>query len=258
MVPFRIKKELGQHFLNDKETLERISVICNLKKKLVIEIGPGKGSLSRYILKRNPLKLILIEKDTSLRPYLSKIKQDFPNLIEIIFADALNLKLNKIFPNKISLVANLPYNIATTLIINWLRYIQSFESIVVMVQKEVAERLTAKVSSKFYSRLSVLVQVHANVKKILDIDPTKFNPQPKVNSTVIKLVPKKIINFNYEKLDQILKICFSQRRKMLKNNLKKINLPIKKFCEDNKINLNLRPQDIEPKNYLKMSELSSD
>ena len=235
MVPFRIKKELGQHFLNDKETLERISVICNLKKKLVIEIGPGKGSLSRYILKRNPLKLILIEKDTSLRPYLSKIKQDFPNLIEIIFADALNLKLNKIFPNKISLVANLPYNIATTLIINWLRYIQSFESIVVMVQKEVAERLTAKVSSKFYSRLSVLVQVHANVKKILDIDPTKFNPQPKVNSTVIKLVPKKIINFNYEKLDQILKICFSQRRKMLKNNLKKINLPIKKFCEDNKI-----------------------
>ena len=81
MVPFRIKKELGQHFLNDKETLERISVICNLKKKLVIEIGPGKGSLSRYILKRNPLKLILIEKDTSLRPYLSKIKQDFPNLI---------------------------------------------------------------------------------------------------------------------------------------------------------------------------------
>ncbi len=258
MVPFRIKKELGQHFLNDKETLERISVICDLKKKLVIEIGPGKGSLSRYILKRNPLKLILIEKDTSLRPYLSKIKQDFPNLIEIIFADALNLKLNKIFPNKISLVANLPYNIATTLIINWLRYIQSFESIVVMVQKEVAERLTAKVSSKFYSRLSVLVQVHANVKKILDIDPTKFNPQPKVNSTVIKLVPKKIINFNYEKLDQILKICFSQRRKMLKNNLKKINLPIKKFCEDNKINLNLRPQDIEPKNYLKMSELSSD
>ncbi|PPR43541.1 MAG: Ribosomal RNA small subunit methyltransferase A [Alphaproteobacteria bacterium MarineAlpha8_Bin1] len=258
MVPFRIKKELGQHFLNDKETLERISVICNLKKKLVIEIGPGKGSLSRYILKRNPLKLILIEKDTSLRPYLSKIKQDFPNLIEIIFADALNLKLNKIFPNKISLVANLPYNIATTLIINWLRYIQSFESIVVMVQKEVAERLTAKVSSKFYSRLSVLVQVHANVKKILDIDPTKFNPQPKVNSTVIKLVPKKIINFNYEKLDQILKICFSQRRKMIKKNLKKINLPIKKFCEDNKINLNLRPQDIEPKNYLKMSELSSD
>ena len=128
MVPFRIKKELGQHFLNDKETLERISVICNLKKKSVIEIGPGKGSLTRYILKKNPLKLILIEKDTSLKPYLSKIKEDFPDLIEIIFADALDLELNKIFPNKISLVANLPYNIATTLIINWLRYIQSFES----------------------------------------------------------------------------------------------------------------------------------
>ena len=258
MVPFRIKKELGQHFLNDKETLERISVVCNLKKKSVIEIGPGKGSLTRYILKKNPLKLILIEKDTSLKPYLSKIKEDFPDLIEIIFADALDLELNKIFPNKISLVANLPYNIATTLIINWLRYIQSFESIVVMVQKEVAERLTAKVSSKFYSRLSILVQVHANVKKILDIDPTKFNPQPKVDSTVIQLIPKKTINFNYEKLDQILKVCFSQRRKMLKNNLKNINLPIGKFCEENKINLNLRPQDIEPENYLKMSELSSD
>ena len=106
MVPFKIKKELGQHFLNDKETLERISVICNLKKS-VIEIGPGKGSLTRYILK-NPLKLIWIEKDTSLKPYLSKIKEDFPDLIEAIFADALDLELNKIFPNKISLVANLP------------------------------------------------------------------------------------------------------------------------------------------------------
>tara|TARA_B100001121_G_C18663667_1_gene610222 strand:- start:397 stop:1173 length:777 start_codon:yes stop_codon:yes gene_type:complete len=258
MVPFKIKKELGQHFLNDKKTLERISDIYDIKGKTVIEIGPGKGSLTRHILKKNPLKLTLIEKDISLKTYLLKIKEDFPNIVEIIFADALNLKLNQISSNKISLIANLPYNIATTLIINWLRYIQSFESIIVMVQKEVAERLSAKVSSKFYSRLSVLVQVHAHVKKILEIDPAKFYPKPKVDSTVVQLIPKKIINFDYEKLDKILKICFSQRRKMLKNNLKSKNMPIRKICEENSIDLNLRPQDLEPEKYLRISEFSTD
>ena len=256
MNSFRFKKNFGQHFLKDRKILERISEINDLKKKNVIEIGPGSGNLTEFILKKKPKKLILVEKDKSLEPYLKKFKKKYPSLLEIIFEDAQNLELNKLVSNKITLIGNLPYIISTTLIINWLKYIDSFESIIVMVQKEVADRLTAKFSSKDYGRLSVLVQLHSKIKKILDIDPSKFHPKPKVFSSVIELIPKKKREFDYLKIDQTLKICFLQRRKTLRNNIKKLNISLEKIelIESSGIDLNLRPQDLKIENYLKLSD----
>ena len=255
MFNFRPKKKFGQNFLKNKDLLKKISELKDFENKLVLEIGPGTGALTEYLLKKQPKKLIAIEKDEELKPFLLKIQKKYSVNFEIIFQDALKYEYSKIKGEKIFLVANLPYHIATTLVIKWLKYIENFESIIIMVQREVAERLSAKVSTKFYGRTSILVQLHSDVKKIFDVSPENFYPKPKVNSSVIELNPKSNLNFNYEKVDELLKICFAQRRKKLKNNLNKISHSNLEKIIKSGIDLNLRPQDISIENYLMMSKL---
>jgi 16S rRNA (adenine1518-N6/adenine1519-N6)-dimethyltransferase len=255
MFSFHPKKKFGQNFLKNKDLLKKISELRNFDNKLVLEIGPGKGALTEYLLKKQPKKLIAIEKDEELKPFLLKIQKKYSVNFEIIFQDALKYEYSKIKSQKIFLVANLPYHIATTLVIKWLKYIENFESIIIMVQREVAERLSAKVSTKFYGRTSILVQLHSDVKKIFDVSPDNFHPKPKVNSSVIELNPKSNLDFNYEKVDELLKICFAQRRKKLKNNLNKISHSNLEKIIKSGIDLNLRPQDISIENYLMMSKL---
>ena len=255
MFSFHPKKKFGQNFLKNKDLLKKISELRNFDNKLVLEIGPGKGALTEYLLKKQPKKLIAIEKDEELKPFLLKIQKKYSVNFEIIFQDALKYEYSKIKGQKIFLVANLPYHIATTLVIKWLKYIENFESIIIMVQREVAERLSAKVSTKFYGRTSILVQLHSDVKKIFDVSPDNFHPKPKVNSSVIELNPKSNLDFNYEKVDELLKICFAQRRKKLKNNLNKISHSNLEKIIKSGIDLNLRPQDISIENYLMMSKL---
>lgn len=255
MYRFSQKKSLGQHFLKNEEVLNRISKLKNFEHKLILEIGPGKGALTKILLKQNPKKLIAVEKDKELDFILKNIQNEYPEKLEVIFQDALKFDLEKINSNKINLVANLPYNIATTLIIKWLFFVKKFESILVMVQKEVADRLTAEVSDKYYGRTSVLVQLHFTVEKIFDVSPENFYPKPKVMSSVIKLLPKKRLNFNYNNLDETLKICFSQRRKKLKNNIKRFNSVIEKKISESGVNIELRPQDITVDEYLGLSKL---
>ena len=255
MFSFHPKKKFGQNFLKNKDLLKKISELRNFDNKLVLEIGPGKGALTEYLLKKKPKKLIAIEKDKELEPFLLKILKKYSVNFEIIFQDALKYEYSKIKGEKIFLVANLPYHIATTLVIKWLKYIENFESIIVMVQREVAERLSAKVSTKFYGRTSILVQLHSEVKKVFDVSPENFHPKPKVNSSVIELKPKCNLNFNYEKVDELLKICFAQRRKKLKNNLNKISHSNLEKIIKSGIDLNLRPQDISIENYVMMSKL---
>ena len=255
MFSFHPKKKFGQNFLKNKDLLKKISELRNFDNKLVIEIGPGKGALTEYLLKKQPKKLIAIERDEELKPFLLNIQKKYSLNFEILFQDALKYEYSKIKGQKIFLVANLPYHIATTLVIKWLKYIENFESIIIMVQREVAERLSAKVSTKFYGRTSILVQLHSEVKKIFDVSPENFHPKPKVNSSVIELNPKSNLNFNYEKVDELLKICFAQRRKKLKNNLNKIsNSNLEKIIKSG-IDLDLRPQDISIENYVMMSKL---
>ncbi len=255
MSTFFHKKSLGQHFLQNKELLEKISKIKELENEYVVEIGPGSGFLTEFLLKEKPKVLTAIEKDLSLKPILNKIKTKNPKNFNLIFNDALTINLSNLTKKKIILVGNLPYNIATTLIINWIKNYKIFKSLVVMVQKEVAQRLYAKVGTKFYSRTSVLIQANASVKEKFEVRAENFFPRPKVNSSVIEIIPSRRREFNYESLDKILKISFLHRRKILKNNLKNLSIDIKKKIKDKGINLSSRPQDLSPDDYIKLSKI---
>ena len=222
-IEFKHKKSLGQNFLINKTILKKISSLKDFKNQEVVEVGPGKGYLTEFLIKKKPSKLILIEKDRQLETVLTNLIKNKSIKIKLIIEDALKISINKLSKNKIVLIGNLPYNIATTLILNWLRYIHSFESIVVMVQKEVASRLSAKEKTKHYGRTSVLVQVVADVKIKFDVAPENFFPKPKVHSSVIEIIPKEKIKFNYKKLDKLLKLSFMHKRKTLKNNLSKLS-----------------------------------
>ena len=191
MKSFRVKKKLGQHFLKNKSIIEKITSFKNIKNKNIIEVGPGFGSLTVSILNKKPNSLVCIEKDINLKKHLDNLNRQFDKNLKIIYGDALKINLTKIIKKNIYLIANLPYNIASTLIINWLQYINNFKFIIVMVQKEVADRLTAKTSSKSYGRLSVLVQQYCYVEKKFDIKPENFSPRPKVNSSIVVITPKK-------------------------------------------------------------------
>ncbi len=253
MKNFKFKKSLGQHFLRDKETLIKIINLSQLNNKTIVEIGPGDGALTKMILSQNPKKLFIIEKDISLKKYLNEIKKKNPERLKILFGDALEIDFANIDEDKLILIANLPYNIASTLLIKLIKKFRHFKLIIVMVQKEVAERLSAEVSSKSYGRLSVLMQLHSNIKKCFDVSPEKFTPKPNVFSSVIKIIPKNLYTFDYEKLDEILKISFSKRRKTIKNNLKELKNFSAQVFQEHGIDPGLRPQDLKPEDYIKLS-----
>ena len=253
-VEFKHKKSLGQNFLINKTILKKISSLKDFKNQEVVEVGPGKGYLTEFLIKKKPSKLILIEKDRQLETVLINLIKNKSIKIKLIIEDALKISINKLSKNKIVLIGNLPYNVATTLILNWLRYIHSFESIVVMVQKEVASRLSAKEKTKHYGRTSVLVQVVADVKIKFDVAPENFFPKPKVHSSVIEIIPKEKIKFNYKKLDKLLKLSFMHKRKTLKNNLSKISSNIEEKIFKCGVNPALRPEEISPNQFIKLSE----
>ena len=251
---FKHKKKLGQNFLINKKILQKISSLKDFKNQEVVEIGPGKGYLTEFIIKKKPSKLILIEKDKTLNAMLSDLIKNKDTVIKLIIGDALKIAINKLSEKKIILIGNLPYNIATTLILNWLKYINSFKSIIVMVQKEVALRLSAEEKTKHYGRISVLIQVVADVRIKFDVAPENFFPKPKVYSSIIEIIPKKKIKFDYHKLDKFLKISFRHKRKTLKNNLSKISSNIEEKIFKCGIDPTLRPEEITPNQFIKLSE----
>lgn len=253
---FKVKKRFGQHFLINKDIVHKILSLSKINTETVIEIGPGFGALTTEIIKKQPSLLYLIEKDTSLKAHLENLTKDYKTKTKIIYDDALNIDLEKIYnTKKISLVANLPYNIATTLIINWLKHIHIFSSIIVMVQKEVADRLTARTSTSSYGRLSVLVQTFCKIEKKFDVEKSNFSPAPKITSSIIEIIPKKKTLINYQNLDSLLKISFFSRRKKIKNNLIKKYPNIVKVLKENNIDYNLRPQDFSPCQYNRLSRI---
>ena len=250
----KAKKSLGQNFLIDREVLEKIVSITNITNKEVLEIGPGSGNLTTYILKKKPKKLYVVEKDDDLAILL---KEKFETEIEIINDDILKVSESNISEQKLSVFGNLPYNISTEILSKWILNIGSnfwFDSLVLMFQKEVADRIISEFNNSNYGRLSILSSWKLNVKKILDIKPQSFSPRPKIDSSLLLFTPKE--NFfklkDPKNLEKITRIFFSQRRKMLKKPFNQVFDNGKEVAEKFGIDLNLRPQNLEPEVYFKL------
>ena len=250
----KAKKSLGQNFLIDREVLEKIVSITDIANKDVLEIGPGSGNLTTYILKQKPKKLYVVEKDDELAILL---KEKFDTEIEIINDDILKVSEDKISDQKLSVFGNLPYNISTEILSKWILNIGSnfwFETLVLMFQKEVADRIISEFNNSKYGRLSILSSWKLNVEKIIDIKPQSFSPRPKIDSSLLLFTPKE--NFfelkDPKNLEKITRIFFSQRRKMLKKPFNQVFDNGKQVAEKFGIDLNLRPQNLEPETYFKL------
>ena len=252
----KAKKSLGQNFLIDREVLEQIVSTCDITNKEILEIGPGTGNLTTYILKKNPKKVYVVEKDDELAALL---KEKFEDEIKIINNDILKIDEAKISDQKLTVFGNLPYNISTEILSKWIININKifwFENLVLMFQKEVADRIIAESNSSKYGRLSILTNWKLNVKKIINIKPQSFSPRPKIDSSLLLFTPKgnSFELKSAKNLEMITRIFFSQRRKMLKKPFNQIFTNAKEVAEKFNINLNLRPQNLEPEMYFKLTK----
>jgi 16S rRNA (adenine1518-N6/adenine1519-N6)-dimethyltransferase len=251
-------KKYGQNFIFDSSLCDKIVRASGLiENQYVLEIGPGTAGLTRSILTKTPKVLAVIEMDTRCIPLLDDIKKYYPNL-DIIQSDALKVNIADLgFPDKVKIIANLPYHIGTELVIKWLKQAELITSMTLMLQKEVVERICAVHNTKAYGRLSVICQLIAKVEKCFDVAPTAFYPKPKVYSQVVKLtplpnpLPKDLI----EKVESITKLAFSGRRKMIKSSLKKLQPNISALLIELKINDNLRAENLPPGDYLSLAKL---
>lgn len=249
------KKKFGQNFLVDQFLLNKIvDVSGDIFDKNVLEIGPGPGGLTKSILKKKPKKLVSIEIDKDLFKILREEFSKYDNFF-VENDDALQIDESKYFDGNINVIANLPYNIGTTLLIKWLNNLNMFNSFVLLLQKEVVERIVAVPSTKDYGRLSVIVQALCYAKKEFDVKPTFFIPPPKVISSVVKIVPRKDYeNVNIEKLSKITFALFNQRRKKIKpavESLIKSNL-LNSECL-NGLDLNKRAEELSVDEFIKLS-----
>ena len=250
------KKSLGQNFLIDRDILNQIVNSVNIEGKEILEIGPGSGNLTTFILKRNPKKIYVVEKDNDL---VLVLKDKFDNEIQIIHDDVLKIKENEISDKKLIVFGNLPYNISTEILSKWIMNMDNnvwFESLVLMFQKEVADRIIAKSNNSKYGRLSILSNWKLNIKKITDIKPQSFSPKPKVDSSLLLFTPKKkFFKLKESKsLETVTRIFFSQRRKMLKKPFNQLFKNAKEVSDKFNIDLNLRPQNLDPEIYYRLAK----
>ena len=247
----KTKRSLGQNFLTDRNILEQIVDSAEITNKEILEIGPGTGNLTSHILKKKPKKMYVIEKDNDLSLSLA---EKFNDEITIINDDVLKIFEHKISKNKLTVFGNLPYNISTEILSKWIVNLKKefwFESLVLMFQKEVADRIIANYNTSDYGRLSILSNWKLNIKKIIDIKPESFLPRPKINSSLLVFTPKE--NFfklkDAKNLEILTRIFFSQRRKMIKKPFNQIFKNSKEISEKLGIDLNLRPQNLNPETY---------
>lgn len=247
------QRKLGQNFIFDASLCDKIvRTVPSIKGKTVLEIGPGPGGLTRSILALEPSKLIVIEKDPRCLDLLLDIQKLHPNL-EIIEADALKIKLPDVTgKGKLHIISNLPYNIGTELVFRWLEYPEFIESMTLMLQKEVVDRICAKPSTKDYGKLTVMCQIATHTCKEFDVSPAAFYPPPKVHSAIVTLIPKEpyLDKDLIKKVGEIAHNAFTARRKMLKTSLKIV--PSKVFA-DLSLERTLRAEDLTPENYLSIA-----
>ena len=251
----KFKKSLGQNFLTDRNILEKIINITEIKNKNILEVGPGTGNLTSFILKNNPKKIFVIEKDNNLA---KNLEINFKDQLTVINDDILNVDENLLYNEKLTVFGNLPYNISTEIISRWIVNLKEnlwFDHLILMFQKEVADRIIAKFNTSKYGRLTILCNWKLNIEKICDIKPVSFSPKPKIDSSLLFFTPKKKfykIN-NPNNLEKITRIFFSHRRKMLKKPFNQLFNGNKNILDKLKIDLNLRPQNLNFETYYKLT-----
>jgi 16S rRNA (adenine1518-N6/adenine1519-N6)-dimethyltransferase len=219
------RRALGQHFLLDLNLTRRIARAAgDLSLGTVIEIGPGPGGLTRALLQLGARQVIAIERDARCAPALAELEAAFPGRLTVVMADALETDAGRLGTPPRRIVANLPYNVATPLLLRWLGEVDALASLTLMFQKEVADRLTARPRSKDYGRLSVLTQWLTEPRRLFDIPPRAFTPPPTVTSTVVQLTPRSAPLHPADRapLERVTAAAFGQRRKMLRQSLKSL------------------------------------
>jgi len=253
----KAKKSLGQNFIVDQDIINKIINSVEIKNKSILEIGPGTGNLTKNILMKKPKKLIVIEKDNELA---SSLKKDIAGDVRIINDDVLKIDENNLDIDVLTVFVNLPYNVSTEILCNWILNIKNknfwFDNLVLMFQKEVADRIIAKFNTKNYGRLSILSNWKLEIEKICEVKPSSFFPKPKIDSSVLLLKPKH--DFfpltNPKSLEKLTRTFFMYRRKMLKKSYNLLFNGDHDIAKKLNIDLSLRPQNLNFEIYYKLSE----
>tara|TARA_B100001939_G_scaffold47091_1_gene36553 strand:- start:279 stop:1058 length:780 start_codon:yes stop_codon:yes gene_type:complete len=253
----KAKKSLGQNFLIDQNILKKIVSLIKIENNSILEVGPGTGNLTSHILNHNPKKFLVVEKDKYLADML---KKKFEDKISIINDDVLKIDEKKLYKEKLIVFGNLPYNISTEILAKWIINLDNknfwFDSLILMFQKEVADRILSKFNSSKYGRLTILANWKLDINKICDIKPESFSPKPKVQSSLLFLKPKK--NFykfkNSKNLEKITRIFFNQRRKKIKTPFNKLFNGDFNILNKLKVDLNLRPHNLNEEVYYQLTQ----
>lgn len=242
----------GQHFLFDSNITDRIAAAAgDLRKVVVYEVGPGPGGLTRSLLGAGARKVVAAENDLRCFNALQELVRVFPGRLRVLAEDALVLDESRYVPDGSRIVANLPYNISTPLLLKWLQTPKRWASMTLMFQKEVAERLVAPPGSKTYGRLSVITQWVAEARMLFDVAPGSFVPAPKVTSTVVSIVPRPqpLAPARREHLEKVLASAFGQRRKMLRTSLKTTGFRADALLAEAGVDPEARAEDIGVEAY---------
>ena len=249
MTKVKAKKHLGQHFLKDKNIAQKIVNSLGSDLKQVLEIGPGMGILTEFLIEKN-IPFSVIEIDNESVTYLKENFNELEN--KIISGDFLKLNLQNFNTDKIGIIGNFPYNISTQILFKVFENRNIVSETVGMFQKEVAERVISPPGSKVYGILSVLLQAFYDTEKILSLEPGAFHPPPKVKSTVIRLKRNNVakLDCNEELFVKIVKACFNQRRKTIRNSIKKL-INIDNFQSEY---IGKRPEQLSVANFVQLTK----
>jgi len=255
----RLKKSLGQNFLSDKNVIEKIASLDNLKNQIVLEIGPGSGNLTEFIIKKQPKKIILIEKD---QRFCKLLREKFAHQkgLEIHNKDILEYTFNEISLKNSIVFGNLPYNISTQILAKFISlktWPPFFKKIIFMFQKEVADRILAKCNTKEYGRISVLTNFRLEMLESFKISKNCFFPRPAVDSKIIVFKPKIKLNHkirDIKNLEKITNIFFSNKRKMINKPMSKTFREYKNIAKKLNLNLNSRPSELSSEDYYRITE----
>jgi len=253
------KKQLGQNFLLDLNLTARIARAAGtLQGFTIIEVGPGPGGLTRALLAEGADKVVAIERDERTLPALAQIAEAYPGRLEVVSGDALTVDFRQLSTGPTKIVANLPYNIATPLLTGWLTaepWPPFYESLTLMFQREVAERIVARPGDKAYGRLGVLCGWRTEAKIAFNVDRNAFTPPPNVTSTVVHLKPKAVDpDVAVRDLEAVTRAAFGQRRKMVRQSLKSTGVPVERLLEAAGLRGDERAEELPVEAFLKMAK----